>query len=245
MSSLIFPNWPIPLNVKACTTKRCGGVSLPPYDSLNLADHVGDDYASVTENRRLLMEYAKLPTAPIWLEQVHGTRVLRLTDISTQQRNVQVDAVYSNSPSQVCAVMTADCLPVLFCATSGDEVAAAHAGWRGLSSGVLEQTLAQFSSSPSTILVWLGPAIGPKKFEVGEDVRQAFIDMDAIYSAAFVQSKDKYLADIYQLARLRLEVAGIHRVYGGHYCTVSDSQQFFSYRREGITGRQASLIWLT
>lgn len=179
---------------------------------------------------------------PVWLDQVHGTRVLTLEGRSVS--NTQADAVYSRVVGQVCAVMTADCLPVLFCSLAGDEVAAAHAGWRGLCSGVLEHTVAQFNAAPSSLMAWLGPAIGPQQFEVGEDVKQAFISIDAKSALAFTPFGSKYLADIYLLARLRLQAAGIQAIYGGNRCTVTEKQQFFSYRRDGITGRMASLIWL-
>ncbi len=239
----IFPDWPAPLSVRACSTTRCQGISLPPYDSLNLSDNVGDEPVRVAENRRLLVQSARLPEMPVWLRQVHGTDVLRLTDI--QQSDIQADAVYSHFPGKVCAVMTADCLPVLFCSVYGDEVAAAHAGWRGLSAGILEQVIAQFSAPPSAILAWLGPAISVQCFQVGEEVKRIFTDRNSIYSSAFIPAGSNYFADIYLLARLRLKMAGISSIYGGHYCTVTDSQRFFSYRREGVTGRMASLIWLT
>ncbi|CNI44244.1 purine nucleoside phosphorylase YfiH [Yersinia pekkanenii] len=242
MDTLILPNWPIPAGVKACSTTRQGGISASPYDSLNLGTHVGDAAASVAANRQRLVEQAGLPQMPVWLEQVHGTRVLHLDGKVTP--DVQADAVYSRVAGQVCAVMTADCLPVLFCSLAGNEVAAAHAGWRGLCAGILEQTLAQFNATPSSIIAWLGPAIGPQQFEVGEDVKQAFINIDPQSAAAFTPTGTKYLADIYLLAHLRLQAAGIHAIYGGEHCTVSEKQQFFSYRRDGITGRMASLVWL-
>ncbi|WP_145518423.1 purine nucleoside phosphorylase YfiH [Yersinia bercovieri] len=242
MSKLILPDWPIPAGVKACSTTRHGGISVSPYDSLNLGTHVGDITASVVANRQRLVEQAGLPQIPIWLDQVHGTRVLHLEGKAIS--DVRADAVYSRVAGQVCAVMTADCLPVLFCSLAGDEVAAAHAGWRGLCAGVLEQTLAQFKAAPSSIMAWLGPAIGPQQFEVGEDVKQAFSALDVQSTTAFIPSGSKYLADIYLLARLRLQAAGIHAIYGGDRCTVSEKQQFFSYRRDGITGRMASLVWL-
>ncbi|WP_145562955.1 purine nucleoside phosphorylase YfiH [Yersinia aldovae] len=242
MNTLILPNWPMPATVKACSTTRYGGISEFPYDSLNLGTHVGDIATRVVVNRQSLVEQAGLPQMPVWLEQVHGTRVLHLSGQAIS--DVQADAVYSRVAGQVCAVMTADCLPVLFCSLAGDEVAAAHAGWRGLCAGVLEQTLAQFSARPSSIIAWLGPAIGPQQFEVGEEVKQAFIQIDAQSTAAFTPSGSKYLADIYLLARLRLQAAGIHAIYGGDRCTVSEKQQFFSYRRDGMTGRMASLVWL-
>lgn len=242
MNKLILPDWPMPATVKACSTTRHGGISKFPYDSLNLGTHVGDIATSVIANRQSLVEQAGLPQMPVWLEQVHGTRVLHLDGKAIS--DVQADAVYSRVAGQVCAVMTADCLPVLFCSSAGDEVAAAHAGWRGLCAGVLEQTLAQFNAGSSSITAWLGPAIGPQQFEVGEEVKQAFIQIDAQFAAAFTPSGSKYLADIYLLARLRLQAAGIHAIYGGDRCTVTEKQHFFSYRRDGITGRMASLIWL-
>ncbi|CAI1910653.1 Laccase domain protein yfiH [Serratia quinivorans] len=242
MDSLILPDWPLPAGVKACSTTRYGGVSLPPYDSLNLGTHVGDEAQAVGVNRQRLVEGADLPQMPVWLEQVHGTRVVRLD--GQTPADLQADAVYSNVPGQVCAVMTADCLPVLFCSQAGDEVAAAHAGWRGLCNGVLEQTLAAFTAEPGRISAWLGPAIGPQQFEVGPEVRAAFIAVDDAAAAAFTPQGDKFLADIYLLARQRLQRAGIHAIYGGDRCTVSEISYFFSYRRDGITGRLASLIWL-
>lgn len=242
MDSLILPDWPLPAGVKACSTTRSGGVSLPPYDSLNLGTHVGDEVQTVQDNRQRLVVGAGLPQMPVWLEQVHGTRVVRLD--GQTPTDLQADAVYSNVPGQVCAVMTADCLPVLFCSQAGDEVAAAHAGWRGLCNGVLEQTLAAFSAEPAGISAWLGPAIGPQQFEVGPEVRTAFIAVDAAAALAFTPHGDKYLADIYLLARQRLQRAGVQAIYGGDRCTVSEISHFFSYRRDGITGRLASLIWL-
>lgn len=242
MDSLILPDWPLPAGVKACSTTRHGGISLPPYDSLNLGTHVGDDARAVADNRQRLVEGAGLPQMPVWLDQIHGTRVVRLD--GQTPADLQADAVYSNVPGQVCAVMTADCLPVLFCSQASDEVAAAHAGWRGLCNGVLEQTLAAFAAEPGCISAWLGPAIGPQQFEVGPEVRAAFIAVDDAAAAAFTPQGDKFLADIYLLARQRLQRAGIHAIYGGDRCTVSEISHFFSYRRDGITGRLASLIWL-
>lgn len=242
MSVLITPLWPAPNNVVAFNTTRKGGVSAQPYDALNLGTHVGDDVTVVVENRRLLKDIIAAPTEPFWLEQVHGTRVLRLDENSDRADN-QADASYTNIAGQVCAVMTADCLPVLFCNRQGTEVAAAHAGWRGLCDGVLEQTLACFDSSPEDILAWFGPAIGPTAFEVGGEVRAKFIEQDADAEQAFAEHGEKYLADIYQLARLRLRRAGVQTISGGDLCTVNDKSRFFSYRREPVTGRMAALIW--
>lgn len=242
MNSLILPDWPLPVGVKACSTTRHGGVSLPPYDSLNLATHVGDDAQTVAYNRQLLVADAGLPQMPVWLEQVHGTCVLALE--GQTPGDLRADAVYSNMPGQVCAVMTADCLPVLFASLAGDEVAAAHAGWRGLCNGVLESTVAHFTAAPSNIIAWLGPAIGPYQFEVGAEVRAAFITADSAAIAAFTPHGEKLLANIYLLARQRLQRAGIFAIYGGDRCTMSERSHFFSYRRDGITGRLASLIWV-
>jgi len=242
MDSLILPDWPLPAGVKACSTTRGGGISLPPYDSLNLGTHVGDVASAVESNRERLMGGASLPQMPLWLEQVHGTRVVRLD--GQTPTDLCADAVYSNVPGQVCAVMTADCLPVLFCSHAGDEIAAARAGWRGLCNGVLEQTLAAFTAEPGHISAWLGPAIGPQQSEVGPEVRAAFIAVDSVSAAAFTPHGDKFLADIYLLARQRLQRAGVKLIYGGDRCTVSEISHFFSYRRDGITGRMASLIWL-
>ena len=244
MRDLILPQWPQPASVRSCVTTRHGGVSLPPYDSLNLGLHVGDDPKSVLANRQRLIEFAELPAAPHWLEQVHGTQVIRLTQNTSQETTLVADAVYTQEPGVVCCVMTADCLPVLFTTKSGDEVAAAHAGWRGLCAGILENTLAEFAAEPTDIMAWLGPAIGPQQFEVGGEVRDAFMAIDPLAAQAFVPKGQKFLADIYQLARLRLRASGVTDIYGGEFCTVSDSTKFYSYRREVTTGRLASLIWL-
>ncbi|GKW13407.1 laccase domain protein [Pectobacterium carotovorum subsp. carotovorum] len=239
---LIYPDWPVPESVKSCSTTRIGGRSVAPYDSLNVGNHVGDEPANVTANRQTLVSLADLPAMPHWLEQVHGTDVIRIGEALPSA--VCGDAAYTDKKGQVCAVMTADCLPVLFCAVSGDEVAAAHAGWRGLHAGVLEETLACFRTKPAQIMAWLGPAIGPNAFEVGPEVRDAFIQHDASAASAFRPEGNKFFADIYQLASLRLRAAGVTQIFGGNSCTVSEPHKFFSYRRDGVTGRMASLIWL-
>ena len=242
MTRIIVPQWPVPQGVAACSSTRVGGVSLPPYDSLNLGAHCGDDLAHVEENRARMFAAGGLPSKPVWLEQVHGKDVLTLTGGSYDSK--RADAAYSNIPGQVCAVMTADCLPVLFCNRAGTEVAAAHAGWRGLCEGVLEETVACFSDQPENIMAWLGPAIGPDAFEVGPEVRDAFMAKDANADKAFRPAGEKYYADIYQLARQRLANVGVEQVYGGDRCTFSQKDDFFSYRRDKITGRMASFIWL-
>lgn len=239
MSDWLIPDWPAPARVKACVTTRAGGVSLAPFDSLNLGDHVGDDPTAVAENRRRLTD--QFAITPAWLQQVHGIAVVEAdpTQVAT------ADASWTDTPGIACASMTADCLPVLFCNRAGTRVAAAHAGWRGLANGVLEATLDSLAVPADEILAWLGPAIGPQAFEVGPEVREAFIAQLALASQAFAASPNagKFLADIYQLARLRLAARGVTAVYGGGLCTVTDPR-FFSYRRNPRTGRFASLIWI-
>jgi len=237
---LLVPDWPLPDNVRALQTLRGGGCSSVPWDSFNLGDHVGDQPASVAANRAILRSY--LPADPLWLTQVHG---IVAVDASLAPNLVAADAAYVRQPGKVCAVMTADCLPVLFCDQAGTVVAAAHAGWRGLLAGVLEETVRSMAVPPAELLVWLGPAIGPKCFEVGDEVRAAFVAQTAEAEPAFLARGDgKWLADIYRLARLRLATLGITAISGGSWCTVSDAERFFSYRRDGVTGRMASLIWL-
>lgn len=239
---LILPDWPAPAGVRAVSTTRVGGVSAVPCDTLNLGQHVGDEPAAVAENRRRLR--AVLPAEPAWLQQVHGTQVLRL-DGGRFDVPPEADAAWTAQPGVVCAVMTADCLPVLFCDVSGTRVAAAHAGWRGLAAGVLEETVVALATPPGDLLAWLGPAIGPDAFEVGDEVRQAFVADDPGAAAAFRPGEPgKWLADLFALARRRLARAGVTRVFGGGLCTVSDPTRFFSHRRDRRSGRQASLVWL-
>lgn len=239
-SHLIVPDWPAPANVRAIQTTRAGGVSDAPYDSLNLGDHVGDDAMRVSTNRQRLDPW--MPSEPIWLRQVHGTQVVYAEQASCLP---QADASVATTPNAVCVVMTADCLPLLICDHAGTVVAAVHAGWRGLVAGVIESTVKHMQVPPSELLVWLGPAIGPEAFEVGSEVRDAFIALDARMEEAFVPRENaKWLADIYSLARFRLERLDIVSIHGGDLCTYHDSQRFFSYRRDGVTGRMASMIWL-
>jgi polyphenol oxidase len=240
MSGFLFADWPAPANVHALTTTRAGGASVGPWTSLNLAAHVGDDPAHVAANRAWLR--AQLPGEPLWLEQVHGTDCV----VAEAAKGGGIaDASVSFAPNRICAVLTADCLPVLFCAKDGSAVGAAHAGWRGLQAGVLENTVRAMKTPPADIMAWMGPAIGPQKFEVGSEVRTLFIAQAAAAEAAFIPYADKWLADIYALARLRLNAIGLTDIHGGGLCTVSDAQRFYSYRRDGATGRMASLIWCT
>lgn len=244
----IVPDWPAPTNVRALSTSRALdhvlAHSIGPYAGLNLGDHVGDSADAVTSNRQALQQCAGLAVAPLWLSQVHGTRVL---NADTEPHSPAIaDAAVTTQQGLAMVVMTADCLPVLFCNTQGTQVAAAHAGWRGLCDGVLEATLAHFAT-PSEVLCWLGPAIGPSAFEVGDEVKAAFVAKDPQAAFAFAPSPHagKWLADIFLLARQRLLAAGVTHIYGGGVCTVSDATRFYSYRRDGQTGRQASLVWLT
>lgn len=240
MADWLVPAWPAPANVRVLQTLRTGGCSPAPWDSFNLGDHVGDSPAHVAANRARLRQL--LPAEPLWLKQVHG---ITAVNASFEANLLEADAAYARQPGKVCVVMTADCLPVLFCDRAGTVVAAAHAGWRGLVAGVLEATIGKMGVPGSELLAWLGPAIGPSCFEVGDEVRAAFIDCDPAAASAFSpRQPGKWLADIYRLARQRLQVAGVGSVSGGDFCTVSDTERFFSYRRDGTTGRMASLIWL-
>lgn len=240
MADLLFPEWPAPAHVRAVQTTRRGGISPDPWDSFNLGDHVGDDPGRVAANRAELR--GALPAEPRWLQQVHGVHTV---DAAQAADRPTADASFARQVGTVCAVMTADCLPVLFCDRAGTVVAAAHAGWRGLQAGVLEATIAAMAVPAGEILAWLGPAIGPAAFEVGDEVRAAFVANDPDAAEAFKpHAPGKWLADIYRLARQRLLAAGVASISGGNWCTVSDPERFFSYRRDGVTGRMASLIWL-
>jgi polyphenol oxidase len=238
-SDWIIPDWPAPKNLRALITTKAGGVSTGAYASMNLGDHVGDDAQLVKQNRAALKKY--LPAEPCWLRQVHGTSVLSLEKYSEP---VEADASVTQESNVICAIMTADCLPVLLCDESGITVGAAHAGWRGLCNGVIEKTVAAMQCKPANLMAYLGPAIGPKKFEVGSEVREAFMRHDIQADKAFSKiAGNKFLADIYELARQRLRQASVTRIYGGEFCTFDD-ERFFSFRRDKITGRMASLIWL-
>ena len=278
----VEPEWPAPGGVRALSTLRSGGVSLAPYASLNLGDHVGDLPGAVAENRRRLAAAAGLPSEPVWLTQVHGTAVADLdallggslnasaaeqsaaahslagrsaaaqsgarqsaTGVSAAGTPLMADAAFTRQPGRICAILTADCLPVLFTNASGGVVAAAHAGWRGLAGGVLEATVRALGEPPVRLMAWLGPAIGPKAFEVGAEVREALLDADPGAVAAFaVNARGRFMADLAALARRRLEALGVGRIDGEDRCTHTDADRYFSHRRDGTTGRQATLIWL-
>ena len=239
-SDLIIPDWPAPANVKAMQTTRHGGGSLAPYDSLNLGLHVGDDPVRVNRNRQSLSAW--LPSEPVWLEQVHGIEV---ADADLAACRVVADASIARKRGSVCVVMTADCLPVLLCDEDGTVVGAAHAGWRGLCDGVIEATVQAMGVAPHKLLAWLGPAISQAHFEVGAEVREAFIAQHPQAKEAFLAQQDgKYRADIFLLAHQRLNALGVTRIHGGGVCTYGEAQRFYSYRRDGVTGRQGSFIWL-
>lgn len=236
-------DWPAPAPIRAGTSLRHGGVSASPYASLNLGAHTGDAPAAVATNRQRLRQALALPAEPAWLTQVHGTHVATAATAA----KAPADACVADAATAVCAVMTADCLPVLLCNRAGTCWGAAHAGWRGLVGGVLEATIQRLDAAPAQLLAWLGPAIGPQAFEVGTDVYTAFCRQHVEDADAFTSTgtAGKYWADIYRLARARLRRAGVTAVYGGGLCTYSAPQRFYSYRREGETGRMASLIWCT
>ncbi|MEM9057552.1 MAG: peptidoglycan editing factor PgeF [Pseudomonadota bacterium] len=238
---LIVPDWPAPATVGAVSSTREGGVSEACWASLNLGAHVGDDTARVAENRRRFAAAAALPAEPVWLDQVHGVTVV---DAAVADGPEQGDAAVATRGGVVCAVMTADCLPVLLCDRAGTCVAAVHAGWRGLADGVIEASLGALPVEPAALLAWLGPAIGPTAFEVGDEVRERFVGPDAGAADAFVRRGERWLADLYALARRRLAAAGVTAVFGGGFCTLSENERFFSYRRDGQTGRMATAVWL-
>jgi YfiH family protein len=238
----VVPDWPAPEHVRVISTLRAGGVSEGPYASLNLASHVGDPPDSVAANRLLLRTAARLPAEPLWLDQVHGVEVARHPAAAVPPRG---DAAVAFQPGQVCAVLTADCLPVVFTDRSGTRIGVSHAGWRGLQAGVLEATIAALGGVPGDLRAWLGPAIGPDAFEVGKEVREAFMRRNAASEAYFRRNeRGRYQADLRGLARLLLGAAGVHSVHGGDWCTYREPDRFFSYRRDGVTGRMATLAWL-
>ncbi len=234
MQTTIKANWPAPSGVHAFTTTLAAG---------NMAAHVPIDVSDVASNRQNIIETQGIPTPITWLQQIHSSNAIALPSKHTEPC---ADACYTSHSQIACAVMTGDCLPLLLCQKEGKEIAAIHAGWKGLKNGIIDNTLTALSSAPEELLAWLGPAIGPEVFELGIDVMQDYIQVDANYASAFTLSKPgKCLANIYQLARLCLQKYGVHQIFGGDYCTVSDENSFFSYRRQGLnSGRMASIIWL-
>lgn len=240
-AGFLVPDWPVPATVRAIVTTRAGGVSAGPWASFNLAAHVGDDPAAVAENRRRLRAALELPSEPSWLTQVHGHEVAHLPGPLPEA----ADAAVAFERGPVCAVLVADCLPVFLASRNGDRIGVAHAGWRGLAAGVIEATVAALGCDPARLVAWLGPAIGPQAFEVGEEVRAAFTARDPDAAIQFRPGRaGRWLADLTALARRRLVECGIASVHGGGTCTVSDPARFYSYRRDGVTGRVAALAWL-
>ncbi len=243
MNAFVYPEWPAPAQVHALTTTRVDGTSSGSYSSFNLADHVGDKAQSVAANRlQLHALLPNLPAEPLWLNQVHGSHAVFA---ESALPGAEADASICCDERHVCAILSADCLPILLCDDRGTVVAAAHAGWRGLVAGVVEATIARMDVNAAHLLTWLGPAIGPQAFEVGEDVRSIFVAHDPAAESAFVALKPgKWLCDLYLLARQRLAAAGVTKVYGGNFCTFNEAERFYSYRRDQQTGRMATLIWL-
>ena len=240
---LLRPQWPAPAQVRACTTLRAAsaGVSPPPFDRLNLGSNSGDDPANVARNRAALRTLASLPSEPRWLKQVHGTRVLRFAAADAPAADApEADAAVTSDAGIVLAILTADCLPVLFASRGGDELGAAHAGWRGLAAGVLEATVAAMRAPPQDVVAWLGPAAGPASYEIGEEVRAAF----AAFDEAFVATRPgHWRIDLYAVARRKLAAVGVMQVHGGGFDTIADAARFYSYRRDARTGRMATLLW--
>ncbi|MEQ1514091.1 MAG: peptidoglycan editing factor PgeF [Lysobacteraceae bacterium] len=247
-AALLHADWPVPPGVHAFTTLRHGiGASRPPFDAFNLGNFTaddGDDPATVERNRALLVEDARLPSRPHWLKQVHGVDVVRCDASPVPSEEPVADASVTSAPGVVLAILTADCLPVVFAAEDGREVAAVHAGWRGLAAGVLEATVAAMHTPAGHVIAWLGPAAGPQAYEIGEEVYRAFVTRDPASVAAFAATRPgHWRVDLYALARMRLAQAGVTRVHGGGLCTISDPQRFYSHRRDAHTGRLATLVW--
>lgn len=237
----IEADWPAPTGIHAGTTTRQGGSSRAPFDSFNLATHVGDDPDAVADNRTVLRLCLNLPSEPRWLRQVHGT-VIR---DAAETGNLCADAAWTNRPAEVCAVLTADCVPILLCNRSGTEIAAVHAGWRGLSAGIISRAVARFQTEPDTLLAWLGPHIGPDHYPVGEEVRNACLTAGIAAPGGFTDAgAGHWLADLGQIARSALAECGVTACFGSLHCSFSRDDLYYSYRRDGVTGRMASLIWM-
>lgn len=251
----IRPDWPAPTHVGAASTTRAGGVSPAPFDSLNLGATAGDDPDNVAANRRRLREALGLPGEPAWLRQVHGSRVVKLENFPSLENEgaetggdemPEADATWTDRPGVVCAILSADCLPILLCDDKGTRVGAVHGGWRGLADGVLPNAIEAMGGKPASLHAWLGPAIGPQRFEIGPEVRQRLMGGGRAPAEAFRPSdrRDHWLCDLYAVARHQLATAGLESVHGGGFCTVTERDRFFSYRRDGRTGRMATIIWM-
>ncbi len=246
MIDLVRPDWPVLPFVRAAMSTRIGGVSTAPCDTLNTGTHVGDDPAAVAENRRRLRQALQLEAEPAWLDQVHGTTVADLDATPRTGTPSRADAAITRKPGTACAIQVADCMPVLLAASDASVIGAAHAGWRGLAGGVLEATIKAMQADPANLDAWMGPTISQRHFEVGDEVRAAFVATDPNAAAAFERNeRQRWQCDLYALARLRLAAAGVRHIYGGGWCTYEDRDRFFSFRRDGRCGRMAALIWLS
>lgn len=239
----IEPNWQVSAKVRGLTTFRSGGVSVAPFQSLNLGMHVGDDPAAVLSNRQLLVEQLQLPSSPRWLNQTHGTTVVSVTDEAFNQLP-NADASYTKVKNQVLAIMTADCLPLFIASADATEIALVHCGWRSLANGIIEQTLLRFSSPVNRLHAWLGPAIGPNNFTVGDDVKVAMLKLSPNFGVYFKTYQDRWLLDLFGLVTAELSRFGLSNTTSSNMCTVEHQSQYFSYRRDGQTGRMVSLLWL-
>ncbi len=238
----IKANWPVPKHIRAFTTLRPGGYSLGPYLGFNLAQHVGDDPLLIEKNREFLRKDAQLPEKPIWLSQVHGQRVVSRNEACDQE---QADGIYTHEKNKICAILTADCLPLLIAEPKGLGVAALHAGWRGLQQNIIGEGLQKLGLAPDNLMAWLGPAIGKQAYTIGPEVRELFLDNDPSLASAFFQdSEQRWHADLYQIARLQLKALGVTQIYAAGDCTYTDPQRFYSARQNAQTGRMASLIWI-
>jgi len=239
--TIIKPDWPVAKHIHAFTSTRLGGVSQGIYHGLNLAHHVDDEPDAVQANRDLLQQQFHLPHTVKWLQQIHSTQAIAADTI---ENGTKADALYTNKANTICAVLTADCLPILVCNKQGDKIAAIHAGWRGLASGIIQTTLEKLAEPADHLLLWFGPAIGARHYQVGQDFYDTFLSISPMMQQAFKQtSPTHWHADIYALAKLQCEQLGIKHIYGGEHCTFADSTHFYSHRRDGTTGRMASLIW--
>jgi len=237
------PNWPAPKHIRAFTTTRQHGHSQAPFNNFNLADYVGDDPQAVIGNVEELIDELDLPKSPTWLNQVHGTKAVRIEDCTDTP---DADASFTSTKNKICVVRTADCLPILFCNRSGTEVAAVHAGWKGLFAGVIDATIDALATSPDDLLAWMGPALGPEHFEINNGMRADFIDKHPDNNLGIICRNKQWYLDFYKIATMNLQRCGVTQIYGGEHCTFAEEEQFFSYRRDnGVTGRMASLIWIT
>ncbi|MBT4836502.1 MAG: peptidoglycan editing factor PgeF [Methylococcales bacterium] len=237
----LSPDWPAPENIRAICTTRSGGCSLFPYHSMNLGDHVDDDLQHVNANRQHLKRILALPRDPRWLTQIHGNEII---DADKDTKSMAADGIITSRNNMVCTVLTADCVPVLLCDQNGHQVCAVHAGWKGLAGCIIAQAIAKFDCKSSKLMAWIGPAISQVNYQVNQAMVSSFVEQSISYQQAFKYvDNDQYLADLVLLAKLQMQALGLNQIYGGQWCTFADDSKFFSYRRQNITGRMATLIW--